>query len=45
MAVALHGDKLAHPASARMIALAVENKVDVLTCTLLKRSCQLVVLV
>lgn len=28
MAVALDGDKFAHPASARMIALAIQNEVD-----------------
>ena len=28
MAVAVDGNQLAHPAAARMIALAVQNKVD-----------------
>jgi hypothetical protein len=32
MAIALHGNQLAHPASARMIALAVQNKVDGFRC-------------
>jgi hypothetical protein len=31
MAVTLHGNQLAYPASARMIALAVQNKVDCLS--------------